>query len=103
MSSFSREEERIRLEKIEDWRFSVDSAMKIITEFYERESSLDKTKCNVQLPGSLPNEAGDTVDESWKSPLHTVVHLPKSVQVCLVALIDYLRDFRLERVLRLTR
>lgn len=105
MTSFSfRDEDRIRLERIEEKRFDPESAVSSIKEFYEKELSKDTTKCTVSLPCSLQTRVNEGLCKSEEGPsLHIAINLPKSVQVCLAALIYYLKDFRLEKVLQITR
>ena len=85
-------EDRIRLERIEDRKFDTETAVKTILEFYEKESSESTT-----------GEIKGYRNYQEESSLHVAINLSKSIQVCLEALIYYLKDFRLERVLQITR
>ncbi|KAK3610246.1 hypothetical protein CHS0354_022310 [Potamilus streckersoni] len=70
------EDDKMRVEKLEDGIFTYSKAFDIVSEFYGTGSS--KGSCTLQ----------------------EVLNLPKPVICCLSGLITYLRDFNLDKVLR---
>ena len=77
--------------------FDHSAALNRITEFYEEQRSVrNEDVCKV-------NVARESNEEGKCSALEMILKLPKSIQTCFAALIQYLKDFKLERILRLTR
>lgn len=95
-----RPEHGIRLERMPGKLFDHSAALKHITEFYDEQKPVrNEEVCKVNISRKLPSKA-----EQEECPaLEILLSLPKSVQMCFAALIQYLKDFKLEKVLRLTR
>ena len=80
-----------------DQMFDHSAALNRITEFYEEQRPVrNEDVCKVNI-------ARGSKEEEKCSALEMILKLPKSVQTCFAALIQYLKDFKLERILRLTR
>jgi len=80
-----------------DRLFDHSAALNRITEFYEEQRPVrnaDVLKVNVTSESNKQEKC---------SAFEMILKLPKSVQTCFAALIQYLKDFKLERILRLTR
>ncbi|XP_070542111.1 DNA mismatch repair protein Msh3-like isoform X2 [Ptychodera flava] len=80
-SSF-RKEDRIRVERMEDQVFQYISAFKLVSDFY--------------------NSASQQMSSKEGCKLQEMVNLPKAAICCLAALIKYLQEFGLDKVLKLT-
>lgn len=80
-----------------DQLFDHSAALNNITEFYEEYKPVRNEEiCNVII-------VRDANEQEKCSALEMILKLPKSVQTCFAALIHYLKDFKLEKILRLTR
>lgn len=80
-----------------DQMFENSAALNRITEFYEDQRSVrNEDICKVNI-------ATESNEQEKCSAMEMILKLPKSVQTCFAALIEYLKDFKLERILRLTR
>ncbi|KAL9986291.1 hypothetical protein ACROYT_G000415 [Oculina patagonica] len=91
-----RPEDSIRLERMSDQQFDHSAALNCITEFYEKQKPVRNEEiCKVNI-------TTDSNEQEKCSALEIILKLPKSVQTCFAALIHYLEDFKLEKVLRLT-
>ncbi|XP_033121789.1 DNA mismatch repair protein Msh3-like [Anneissia japonica] len=71
-------DDRIRVERIQNEKYAYADALKVITEFYKDEGK-------------------------GGSALHDVLKLHESVISCLAVVLGYLKEFKLDRVLSLTR
>ena len=92
-----RPEDSIRLERMPDRQFDHSAALNRITEFYEEQRPVRNADvCKV-------NVTRESNEQEKCSALEMILKVPKSVQTCFAALIQYLKDFKLERILRLTR
>ena len=90
-----RPEDSIRLERMPDQFFDHSTSLKCITEFYEEQKpARNEELCKVNITQELQENS---------SALEIILKLPKSVQSCFAALVKYLKDFRLEKIFRLTR
>ena len=95
-----RPEDSIRLERMPDQLFDHAAALNHITEFYdEQKSSRNEELCKVEITREFHSE----VQQETRPALEILLSLPKSVQKCFAALIQYLKDFKLEKILRITR
>lgn len=90
----------IRLERIPDQLFDQTASLKLLTDFFsERKREVNGEICKVNI-----GKDGHSQDrQSACAPVEVLLNLPKSVQSCLAALVQYLQDFKLEKILRLTR
>jgi len=80
-----------------DRLFDHSAALNRITEFYEEQRPVRNADvCKVDI-------TRESNKQEKCSALEMILKLPKSVQTCFAALIQYLKDFKLERILRLTR
>lgn len=80
-----------------DELFDHSAALNNITEFYEEHKpTRNEEICKVNI-------IRDSNEQEKCSALEIILKLPKSVQTCFAALIHYLKDFKLEKILRLTR
>lgn len=80
-----------------DRLFDHSAALNCITEFYEEHRPVrNEDVCKVNI-------TRESNEQQKCSALEMILKLPKSVQMCFAALIQYLKDFKLERILRLTR
>lgn len=80
-----------------DRLFDHSAALNRITEFYEEHRPVqNEDVCKVNI-------IRESNEQQKCSALEMILKLPKSVQTCFAALIQYLKDFKLERILRLTR
>ena len=70
----------MREERIQEAAFDMSTSVRRITDFFDSEGK----------------------DAKGGARLGSVLALPPAVQTCMAALIDHLRAFKLERVLRLT-
>ena len=96
-----RPEHSIRLERMPDELFEDSTALKHITEFYDRQKpERNEELCKVNIAKESHSNAEQ---ETSPAALEILLNLPKSVQMCFAALIQYLKDFKLEKILRLTR
>ena len=83
-----------------DQLFDHATALNHITEFYdEQKSTRNEELCKVEITREFHSE----VQQETRPALETLLSLPKSVQICFSALIQYLKDFKLEKILRITR
>ncbi|XP_077988845.1 DNA mismatch repair protein Msh3-like [Glandiceps talaboti] len=80
-ASCFRKEDRIRVERIEDDIFEYNSAFQAVSDFYHTSQTTNNPKA---------------------SKLQEMVNLPRPVISCLSALMKYLQEFNLEKVLKLT-
>ncbi|XP_029192324.2 DNA mismatch repair protein Msh3-like isoform X1 [Acropora millepora] len=89
----------IRLERIPDQLFDQTASLKLLTDFFsERKREVNGEICKVNI-----GKDGHSQDrQSACAPVEVLLNLPKSVQSCLAALVQYLQDFKLEKILRLT-
>ncbi|XP_043920172.1 DNA mismatch repair protein Msh3 [Protopterus annectens] len=76
-SASARDEDRIRVERVESIHFEYSHAFRLVSEFY----------------------AGKASECSGSQQLSRILSLEKSVICCLSALIRYLKEFSLERIL----
>ena len=82
-----------------DQLFDHSASLNHITEFYEEQKpSRNEELCKVNITKELHLNKQEKC-----SALEIILNLPKSVQTCFAALIKYLKDFKLEKILRLTR
>lgn len=83
-----------------DHLFDHIAALNHITEFYdEQKPTRNEELCKVNIAREFQPH-----DQQEKRPaLEILLSLPKSVQICFAALIQYLKEFKLEKILRLTR
>ena len=80
-----------------DRLFDHSAALNRITEFYEEQRPVRNADvCKV-------NVTRESNEQEKCSALEMILKVPKSVQTCFAALVQYLKDFKLERILRLTR
>ena len=80
--------------------YEESAVLKEITEFYDQQmSERNHELCKVNIERESPSNA----DQETSPALEILLNLPKSVQKCFAALIRYLQDFKLEKILRLTR
>lgn len=80
-----------------DQMFENSAALNRITEFYEDQRPVrNEDICKVNI-------ATESNEQEKCSAMEMILKLPKSVQTCFAALIEYLKDFKLERILRVTR
>ena len=93
-----RPEDSIRLERMPDKLFDHSAALNHVTEFYDEQTAPGRNEeiCKVNI-------TRDSNEQEKCSALEIILKLPKSVQTCFAALIHYLKDFKLEKILRLTR
>ena len=90
----------IRLEKIPDQLFDQTASLKLLTDFFsERKREVNGEICKVNIGKDVHSQDR----QSACAPVEVLLNLPKSVQSCLAALVQYLQDFKLEKILRLTR
>ena len=83
-----------------DQLYEESAVLKQITEFYDQHmSARNHELCKVNIERESPLNA----DQETATALEVLLNLPKSVQMCFAALIQYLQDFKLEKILRLTR
>ena len=83
-----------------DELYEESAVLKQITEFYNQqmpERNHQLCKMNVERESPL------NADQETSTALEVLLNLPKSVRMCFAALIQYLQDFKLEKILRLTR
>ena len=77
--------------------FDNSAALNCITEFYEEQRPVrNEEVCKV-------NVTRESNEQEKRSALEIILKLPKSVHTCFAALIQYLKDFKLERILRVKR
>lgn len=106
---YCRPEDVVRLERLPDESFDHSSATRCISEFYETEASeVNSELCKLQIPSSGSVACVSNSDPCEKTcssnpALQMAINLPKTVQICFAALVRYLKDFKLEKVLRMTR
>ena len=92
-----RPEDSIRLERMPGQLFDNSAALNRITGFYEDQKPVRKEEiCKVNI-------TRESNEQEKCSALEIILKLPKSVQTCFAALIQYLKDFKLERILGITR
>ena len=90
----------IRLERIPDQLFDQTASLKLLTDFFsERKREVNGEICKVNIGKDVHSQDR----QSACAPVEVLLNLPKSVQSCLAALVQYLQDFKLEKILRLTR
>ena len=98
--SLFRPEVGVRLEKIPDQLFDYSASVTIITEFFDdQKHAVNKELCKVDIVKEIDSQFQRNTCPAVEMPLN----LPKSVQACFAALVQYLKDFKLEKILRLTR
>ena len=84
-----------------DQLFDQLTALNQITEFYdELKPARNAELCLVNI---ARESVRSTADQETRPALEILLNLPKSVQICFAALIQYLKDFKLEKILGLTR
>ena len=82
-----------------DQLFEESAILKQITEFYDKQThERNNELCQVKIA----RESSSAEQESSPA-LEVLLNLPKTVQICFAVLIQYLQDFKLEKILRLTR
>ena len=83
-----------------DQLYEESAVLKQITEFYNQQMPVRNHQlCKV----NIERESLLNADQETSTVLEVLLNLPKSVQMCFAALIQYLQDFKLEKILRLTR
>jgi len=92
-----RPEDAIRIEEIPNKHFSHEAALKVITDFTEEMKNGDRTQGSV-----TDKDVETTIDDSSENTLlQRINNLPQNAQICYAVLTRYLKDFKLDRVLRL--
>ncbi|XP_038077644.1 DNA mismatch repair protein Msh3-like [Patiria miniata] len=93
VSSSTTEDDRIRIERMDNEHFDYSEALDVVTAFYSLEDERDE----------------EQETEKWKQrrdcanrKLQEVINLPVPVICCLAALLRYLKEFNLHRVLKMT-
>ncbi|KAK3732903.1 hypothetical protein QZH41_012683, partial [Actinostola sp. cb2023] len=93
-----RPEDAIRIEEIPNKHFSHEAALKVITDFTEEMKNGDRTQGSV-----TDKDVETTIDDSSENTLlQRINNLPQNAQICYAVLTRYLKDFKLDRVLRLS-
>jgi len=83
-----------------DQLYEESAVLKQITKFYDQPlPERNPQLCKVNIERESPLNA----DQETSTALEVLLNLPKLVQMCFAALIQYLQDFKLEKILRLTR
>ncbi|XP_073243311.1 DNA mismatch repair protein Msh3-like isoform X3 [Porites lutea] len=99
VTRLQRPEDSIRLEKMADQLYEESAVLTQITKFYDQPlPERNPQLCKVNIERESPLNA----DQETSTALEVLLNLPKSVRMCFAALIQYLQDFKLEKILRLT-
>jgi hypothetical protein len=93
---FVRQEDSIRIEEITNEQFIHDEALKIITSFTEEVKKQNRNETEEHHDTSADGSSENTL-------LQRIVNLPRTSQICFATLVRYLKDFKLEGVMKLSR